>query len=114
MMTFRSDIQALSQVPQGLGLAINLMLYLGECSFSRLDDLGPNYGWKPAEKVIPRKWDSVADILLVGLIKEAHREDQTFTPVSKVVRLKESIDYLANYKINTYFPRSYALMRSLV
>jgi hypothetical protein len=114
MMTFRSDIKALSQVPQGLELAIDLMLYLGECSFSRLDDFGPNYGWNPTEKVIPRMWDSVADIFLVGLIKDARREDQTFTPVAEVARFKISIDYLADYKINTYFPRSYELMCSLI
>jgi hypothetical protein len=114
MTAFCSDIKALSQVPQRLGLVIDLMLYLGECSFSRLDDFRPNYGWNPAEKVIPRMRDSVADILLVWLIKEARREYRTFTPVVEVARSKKSIDYLAGYKINTYFPRSYELMCSLI
>jgi hypothetical protein len=97
MMTFRSEIKALNLVPQGLVLAVDLVLYLGECSFSRLNDFGPNYGWNPAGKVIPRIWDFHADMILVGLISEARREDQTFTPVAEVARLKESVDYLADY-----------------
>ena len=54
------------------------------------------------------------DDLLVRFLEKAHEEDRQFKPRTQLARVKESIEYFAEYKIETYFPKSYALMAKLI
>jgi hypothetical protein len=71
-----------------------------ECSFSK-DEFGPNYGWDPKEKIIKRVSDKDFDIVLLQILEKARKEVTEFKPRTQLARLKESIDYLAEHKIET-------------
>jgi hypothetical protein len=92
---------------------VDLALYLRECSFSK-DAFGPNYGWDPKEKIIKRVSDGDFDITLLRTLETARKEVAEFKTRKQITRLKESMDYLAEYKIETYFLKSYALMSQII
>jgi len=113
MKEFQPDIYKLSQLPEGSLLAVDLTLYLGECPFVK-DSYGPNYGRDPKEKIIKRVWDEYLDDTLLRILETANKEAANFKLRTQLAKLKESIDYLAECKIETYFPKSYALMSKLI
>jgi hypothetical protein len=102
-MGFQPDIYKLSQLPEGSLLAVDLTLYLGECSFSK-DKYSPNCGCDPKEKIVKRVYNEYLDDTLLRILETARKEVAKFKPRTQLVRLKESIDYLAEYKIETCFP----------
>ncbi|PVH80572.1 hypothetical protein DL98DRAFT_588170 [Cadophora sp. DSE1049] len=97
---------------QGVVRAIDLAIYLGESSWSTSDDLGPLCGWSAEEYQVERLLDPILDEVLLDLVKQAREEDTTIELESQKATLKRSIDYLARYDINTYFPKSYELLCS--
>jgi len=112
MKDFLDDIEILSKIPEGLHMAIDLLICFGEYSCCKVDGLGPLYGWDIDKCTILQQVDKKADKLLVEMLKQARKEDPNFKPSAQAARLKESIDYLKEYKITSYFPRSYQLMCS--
>jgi len=115
MLEFLGDIKKLSKMVEGLLPAIDLVVYLGECSYPRKETCEPAYGWSTEEYSEKRCYFELKiDTLLMELIERARMEDENFKPIKQIASLRESVDYLAGYKIRSYFPRSYTLMCNLV
>ena len=99
------EIEQLAEMPNGLKLAFNLILYLGNKS------CGPKYA---PEYSRYRSWDEPADTLLLKLSKKILEIDSGFIPTEEVAQLRERIELLAAKDVNSYFPSSFDLMWSVV
>jgi hypothetical protein len=130
MKTFLSEIEQLSKMDGGLMAAIKLLLFLGKQSFSTLPGLAPMYGsgkvpylktkfvyGEVGKQVYERPSDAPADEMLVSLgalAKETDDWSECFNLEQEVSSLEAQRDYLAEFGIDAYFPKSYALMSSLL
>ncbi|ESZ92579.1 hypothetical protein SBOR_7039 [Sclerotinia borealis F-4128] len=107
MREYIDDVVRLSHKLGGLLPAIDLMLFLGECSYTKMKGLGPLYGWTAKGKFrCNREFDLIGDTQLEKLLDRADREDRQLDE-NIHERIKKSIDYLKPYGITTYFPSSY-------
>jgi hypothetical protein len=97
---FIDDIDKLSELPGGLELAFDLVLYLGTKSQGELVDgcCGCGNGDRPS--------DEPADELLCLLAKRMKANVEGWNPVKELERLRQQSKSLEEYGIDTYFPRS--------
>jgi hypothetical protein len=94
-----------SNKPEGLLSTIDLFIYLGEKSYTKMEiweDVPGSKGFGPRDS------DPPADLLLCKLLWRAKRDSENFLPKKQAARIKKSIDYLAKFSINTYFTESYS------
>ncbi|KAI9643029.1 hypothetical protein NHQ30_008764 [Ciborinia camelliae] len=113
MSGFIVDIDRLSKKMGGLIPAINLTIFLGECSYTNMEGLGPLYGWESKDKFhCKREFDPVGDDCLRALLERVRDEDISMDEVN-YDRMERSIEYLKSYGITTYFPSSYNLLSQL-
>lgn len=137
MEGFVPRIAELSEKPDGLMLAIDLFLYLGEHSFTKMEEwqqiLDPING-RPAREYLdgdaepisdtesifgtnfgPRPSDGPADTLLLKLVQKA-KVDRGGVGMYKMQEhinsLRKSIKYLAKFRIDNYFRESFSLLGS--
>jgi hypothetical protein len=97
-------LRELGTMDGGLSLAFDLILYLGRQSYTEMGTVGNTLHRRPS--------DSPSDELLLDLAGKKRAEDEAFRPVKAVEMLKSDIEYLAQYNIHTYFPKSFKLLAS--
>ncbi|KAF5869266.1 uncharacterized protein Bfra_011074 [Botrytis fragariae] len=113
MLGFIDDINKLSMKLGGLLPAIEIALFLGECSYTKIEGLGPLYGWDSKSSFrCKRDFDTLGDNCLKELLQRVRDANLTLDK-DYYGRLKESVDYLRPYGITTYFPLSFELLRQL-
>ncbi|KAF7946552.1 hypothetical protein EAE96_009549 [Botrytis aclada] len=113
MLAFIDDINRLSMKLGGLLPAIEIALFLGECSYTRMEGLGPLYGWESRSSFrCKRDFDPLGDDCLKELLQRV-KDAKLSLDKDYYGRLKESVDYLRPFGITTYFPLSFELLRQL-
>ncbi|KAM0134011.1 hypothetical protein ACHAP3_005727 [Botrytis cinerea] len=113
MLGFIDDVNKLSTKLNGLIPAIEIALFLGECSYTKMEGLGPLYGWESKSSFrCKRDFDSLGDDCLKALLQRVI-DAKLSLDEDCCRRLKESVDYLKPYGITTYFPLSFELLRQL-
>jgi len=97
---FIDDIDKLSDMPSGLELAFDLVLYLGTKSQGEVVDgcCECGSGDRPS--------DEPADELLCLLAKRMKANVEGWNPVKELERLRQQSKALEEFGIDTYFPRS--------
>jgi hypothetical protein len=97
---FIDDIDKLSDMPGGLELAFDLVLYLGTKSQGELVDgcCECGSGDRPS--------DEPADELLCLLAKRLKANVEGWNPVKELERLRQEAKSLEGFGIDSYFPRS--------
>lgn len=107
MCGFIDEVAQLSEKLGGLLPAIEMVVVLGESSYTKKEGLGPLYGWDINAKFqCKREFDRRGDALLRTLLDKAKAEHrQVDERIGE--RIKTSIEYLKPYGITTYFPSSY-------
>ncbi|KAF7882751.1 uncharacterized protein EAF02_006114 [Botrytis sinoallii] len=113
MVGFVDDVNKLSTKLGGLLPAIEIAIFLGECSYTKMEALGPLYGWDNNSSFrCKRDFDSLGDDCLKELLQRVSAAHYSLDK-DYYGRLKESVDYLRGYGITTYFPLSFELLRQL-
>ncbi|TGO35743.1 hypothetical protein BHYA_0147g00080 [Botrytis hyacinthi] len=113
MVEFLDDINKLSMKLGGLFPAIEIALFLGECSYTKMEGLGPLYGWDSKSSFrCKRDFDPRGDDCLKELLQRVIDANLSLD-MDYYGRLKKSVDYLRPYGITTYFPLSFELLRRL-
>ncbi|PVH80571.1 hypothetical protein DL98DRAFT_187028 [Cadophora sp. DSE1049] len=105
MTKFIPTVQRLSNMEGGQHLAFDLILYLGRQSYTEMAGRSSS---------TYRESDQMADKLLLEIAKAIKENEEYFLPLDAIERLKNEIEYLAEYKITTYFSKSFALFSSWV
>jgi hypothetical protein len=130
MKAFLPEIEQLSKMDGGLVAAMELLLFLGKHSFSTLPGLGPMYacGKVPystskfvygevGKQAYERPSDAPADemlVLLLTLAKKTGIWNEAFNLEQELSSLKAQQDYLVDFGVDGYFPKSYSLMSSFL
>ncbi|KAL3417795.1 hypothetical protein PVAG01_10805 [Phlyctema vagabunda] len=111
---FLPEIKRLSELDGGGILAFELLVETGEHSYLRDDKLGPFYGWgvKAPEWWCLRKFDIMADDLLVEIATKVREETPGYRSTEQLAQLKNSHQYLVSYGVHSYFPKAIALIES--
>ncbi|QSZ31572.1 hypothetical protein DSL72_001139 [Monilinia vaccinii-corymbosi] len=113
MCGFIDDINKLSKKLGGLLPAIEIVLFLGECSYTKMEGLGPLYGWEKGTFNCKREFDPLGDDCLEALLQQVQNANLLLNKGS-YDRMQKSIEYLKPYGITTYFSLSYGLLGELV
>ncbi|KAF4625785.1 hypothetical protein G7Y89_g12376 [Cudoniella acicularis] len=109
MANFILQIEELSEKPEGLLLAIHLVIFLGEHSFTC--DFGYWQEITDTRNFGIRASDGPADELLYALATRADETNiQSLEPKKLLTKMWKSIDYLAKHDISMYFVDSAGLM----
>lgn len=93
MKTFLPAIEDLNNKPEGLLSAIDLLIYLGEKSYTKMDIWDDIPGPKNPG---PRDGDAPVDQLLVGLLRRARNQVRGFVARDEKAQVKESVDIWQN------------------
>lgn len=113
MCGYINDIRKLSNKLGGVLPAIEMTLFLGECSYTKMEGLGPLYGWEDkGTSNCKREFDPLGDVCLYALIRRVELGDLSLDE-GIYDRMKSSIEYLKSYGIDTYFKSSYGLICQL-
>jgi len=110
----KPSILKLSAMLGGLDLAIDLVMYIGECSYIKDPrvKLLKAKGEKGSCEILHILQDEDTNNLLFQILTSARQQDQTFKPQDQIDRIRQPIDYLKRHSIETHFVKSYGLISS--
>jgi len=107
MNPFLTRIRQLSYMETGQLQAFSLLLFWGRQSYPDMATLYMSEGTH-------RPSDAEADEPLLDIASRLKEDDQYCSPVMEVEMLQSEIDYLAEYEVKSYFPKSFRLLSTWV
>jgi hypothetical protein len=116
MADFIPEIRRLSDIPGGLLIAFELLVMAANFSYLRDERLDAYYGWGP----VPPEWwggrrfDPLADDLMVDIVERIQLEYPNFRPVAEIAQLQDGAKFLSENDIDTFFPKLLPLMTSWI